>query len=367
MRSGCLPSHVVGCVLPLFILVVSPTFGQGDPQQVVVQKTNGTGIYCRGCAAAVTVIHEELIATQHRWKEPGFKILARDVLTAHCEGSADRGDEDRIARACKHFIFYSGVIGSRHFGGSTPTEDNLYSRISRVCIDELGICYAPEDPPSALASSSAAKAKGSQRKEKDRSRCAAVAAIVHDMYDAFTSLDTSHASFRPKTHARAVIETACAHLVRRFPGGPALGVLSERCFALVDEYEDELVDALASSAAASGGAADSLSGEELEAIGAFTRCEQLPSIAPWRSPWATRKAVGAASEAVEAGETEASELVKRLLSYPKEKLLPIEKDPEGLAGAATLQDGAGASAGASDAAPKKRRRKNTKRKGKEEL
>ena len=271
--------------------------------------SNGTGLYCRGCAVLVEAVHEQLLATRHRWNEPGFKIQTRDYLKKFCAASESRGDEDNIAQACPFLsTSYAGIIGSRHFGRSVPTEPGLYTRISRVCVDELGMCYAPETPPAALVGKKAA-------------RCTAISTLLADMHDVYTRRDVSRASFRAVPHARAVVEGTCAQLARRFPPGKALRALEEACDALVEEHEEALARFL------SGGT---------RAEGALAGCD-LGSVAPWRSPWATRSAVGAAKEAVERNETAPSELVKRLIAYGSEQVLDAEVDPEGWGPAANGQ------------------------------
>ena len=59
-----------------------------------------------------------------------------------------------------------------------PTEPGLYTRTSRVCIDELGMCYAPEPPPAALL-------------QKAKARCTAISTLRSDMHDIYTRRDAT--------------------------------------------------------------------------------------------------------------------------------------------------------------------------------
>ena len=215
----------------------------------------------RACRTHRILWHVAPQATRHRWNEPGFKIKTREYLTEFCAASESRGDENDIAQACPFLSkSYAGIIGSRHFGRSMPTEPGLYTRTSRVCIDELGMCYAPEPPPASLLKKPAA------------ARCIAISTLLADMHDVYSRRDPQSASFRAVPHARAVVEGTCAQLARRFPPGKALRALEEACDALVEEHEEALARYLA------GGA---------RADEALAGCD-LGSVEPWRSPCDTR-------------------------------------------------------------------------------
>jgi len=118
-------------------------------------------------------------ATRHQWNEPSFKIKTTEYLTEFCAAAESRGDENEIAQACPFLAkSYAGIIGSRHFGRLMPTEPGLYTRTSRVCIDELGMCYAPKPPPTSLLKKAAA-------------RCIAISTLLADMHDVYTRRDAS--------------------------------------------------------------------------------------------------------------------------------------------------------------------------------
>jgi len=300
----------------------------------------------------VEAVHDNFIANRHRWGEPGFKIRTSEFLKGHCAASESRFDEERITKACNHLLFYSGVIGKRHFNGGPPDDANLFVRTSRVCIDELFMCYPSEAPPSALVNP-----KGFA------TRCAAIATIVKDMYDVFTRADTSQLGFKAEPVARSVVEMACGRLVRRFPPGNALHTLETTCAAVIDAHEEALTDALIHAA--------ETKQLDLEAIGRLTRCTGEKhglageGVQSWSSSFATRTAMGTAREALDREEIEPSELVERLLRLPEHQLLDAAKDPEGLAGG----DGVTRTTAASGdvASKKKKQKKSAKKKKKEEL
>eukprot|EP00966_Prymnesium_polylepis_P119189 2754707-Prymnesium_polylepis.1 len=294
--------------------------------QVEIERVshNGTGIYCRGCAAMLDAMHELFVASQHRWREPGFKVGTVEFAKAHCAAASKRGDEKDIARACAYLQDYAGVIGPRHFNGGPPTDSNLFERTSRVCIDELGLCYAPEAPPPELLAGG-----GSQHKKRRQSaaarRCVAVATLAADLFDVFTTLEVSQLGARAvREHAQAVVGGACPRLARRFPAGGALSSVEEACQSIVDEHDDALVALLAAASSNVGTIA-----LDRSAIGRLAGCTDLGSLPVWSSPWATREAVGAAREAVEAGQMEPSALFTRLNALPDHELLDASEDPEG--------------------------------------
>ena len=47
------------------MLLLLPAAAHGQVEHVR-QITNGTGLYCRGCAVLVEAVHEQLMATRHR-------------------------------------------------------------------------------------------------------------------------------------------------------------------------------------------------------------------------------------------------------------------------------------------------------------
>ena len=328
--------HLQLAALPLLLIPAAA-------QETVTMHTNGTGMYCRGCHFMLEAVHEHFIETRDRWQEKGFTIRVADFLTKHCEQSSTRGDEERITKACKHLLFYSGVIGRRHFGGNEqPTDENLYVRTTHACIDELGMCYPPDKPPVELTSSKT-------------SRCAAIATIVHDMHDVYNRRDAKHPGFQAAAFARSVVYSACPRLRRRFPLGVALGALEKVCDDLADEHEQALVELLVNHDSSSG-ASEAADLRELEKR---TRCPDLSSTSPWHSPWATWSAVGDARQAIEDGHIEPSELVTRLSQMPEAQLGPYSLDPEGRGGPAAADAEGRGSGGAKK---KKKKKKATKRK-----
>ena len=48
------------------MLLLLPAAARGQEVEHVRQITNGTGLYCRGCAVLVEAVHEQLMATRHR-------------------------------------------------------------------------------------------------------------------------------------------------------------------------------------------------------------------------------------------------------------------------------------------------------------
>jgi hypothetical protein len=313
--------------------------GGGVPPQIehVRLISNGTGLYCRGCSAIVEAVHDQLMATRHRWNEPGFTIRTKDYLEEFCAASKARPDEENVASSCSFLSnSYAGIIGSRHFGRSVPSESGLYVRTSRVCIDELGMCYSPEEPPAALTG-------------KKGARCAAIATLLADLHDVYTRWDVTKQEMKALLpHARKVVEGACPQLARRFPPGRALKRLEEECDALVEEHEQALVLYLTASQPGGG---------DLEPMAQLTKCD-LASAPVWRSPWATRSAVGAAREAVENNATAPSELVKRLTQLTQDRVFDAELDPEGWG---RKEEGAAAAAAAPTAAKGKKSKKKKKK------
>ena len=150
------------------------------------------------------------------------------------------------------------------------------------------------------------------------------------------------------SNGRKVVEGACPQLARRFPPGRALKRLEEECDALVEEHEQALVLYLTASQPGGG---------DLEPMAQLTKCD-LASAPVWRSPWATRSAVGAAREAVENNATAPSELVKRLTQLTQDRVFDAELDPEGWG---RKEEGAAAAAAAPTAAKGKKSKKKKKK------
>ena len=293
-------------------------------------------------------LHEHILS-----KGRGFKVRAVEFLDRYCSASGDRGDEERIAQACDGLKFYGGVIGRRHFNGAPPNDANLFERTTRICVDELGMCYAPEDPPVVLAGGAAVR--------RDAARCAAAPTLAADMHDVFNRRDLTHPAFDAEREARAVVVGACTRLSRRYPGGAALRALEQACEVLVDEHEEELVSLLAQSAANGGGDGDEDDGDAWGAPAvckvAGWVCPNVDDVPVWDSPWATRGTSPAAREALEAGKTGPTDLVRRLLAMSEEQILDARRDP----------DGRNAAAASPQLAKKTKAKKKKARKSKAEL
>ena len=178
------------------------------------------------------------------------------------------------------------------------------------------------------------------------------------MFDLYTRLDVKRPAFRKgqsKKHARTVVETACARLQRRFPPGGALRTLIAACDRLVDEHDDALVRLLVDVSDDEESQKPSLSTSKLSNLSGCSESE-LQAAEPWRSPWSTRHAEGAARAAVEAGQHSPSDLVERLVKLPEARLLDYSVDPEGTGEAS----GGGGGAAAKTKKKKKKRAKGRK-------
>ncbi len=286
--------------------------------ETVHKAVNGSGYYCRGCAVMVEAVHQHILSTVERWGEPGFTIEVRDFLDDHCAGSARRGEEQQIQHACNDLKSYGGVIGTRHFGASLPSDSALYLRTLQICTDELGVCYAAPIAPPSLT-----KKKGRRAKRW----CTACATIATDLHDVLTRRDRADSSFLSNDHVRAAITTQCAHLPRRFLGGRALSKLEEVCEELEDTGALRQLQLKLVSTAAKEFTLDfvlnSLCGVDNDSVADNVDCgsdEVLAQLA-WRSPFATTEMSKAAVQACERSaededshECKTSEFVDALLA-----------------------------------------------------
>ena len=154
--------------------------------------------YCAG-----PVPDDQQTAALKSWLEAGGRWLSLHGSSGGKAAKA-RPDEENVASSCSFLSnSYAGIIGSRHFGRSVPSESGLYVRTSRVCIDELGMSYSPEEPPAALTG-------------KKGARCAAIATLLADLHDVYTRWDVTKQEMKALLpHARKVVEGVCPQLARR--------------------------------------------------------------------------------------------------------------------------------------------------------
>ena len=88
MRApALLLARLLPALLLLLLLLLLPALPRANevPHEVrqvetITKSVNGSGYYCRGCAAMVVAVHEHILATRHRWSEPGFTVQVREFL-----------------------------------------------------------------------------------------------------------------------------------------------------------------------------------------------------------------------------------------------------------------------------------------------
>eukprot|EP01051_Picozoa_sp_SAG22_P013111 SAG22_NODE_1434_length_4427_cov_2.505776_3_plen_380_part_00 len=335
MAAGLVLLHVAATSLS-----ASPA-EEGQPEiETVERHSNGTGYFCRGCAALVEAIHDHVDSTRHRWREPGFTVQVPAFVEKHCAAAASRarGDEEQVKRACVDLKPYSAIIAERHYGREPPTAANLYTRTAAVCVDELGMCYPPAAPPKGLG----------RKKSKVKSfRCAACSTIAADLYDVLTRTASNHPGYLSKAHVGDILgPSECSRLQRRFPQSKALSRMEDVCDELLAESGGgssggsglaklrELLllhgAAAARKAGANGedeygeegdGGGDELGLARVQAVlcGELGCKASVLAAGHWPSPFATREPSEAARAANDAGEVNASRFVQELLSFDTDK------------------------------------------------
>ena len=181
--------------------------------------SNGTGYLCRGCAVMMEEVHRKIIdVTQHGARGETVKVLS--WLRARCVEDEYSQYDKYIRMACDQLGGYGGEIGDL-FNTGPPTPENLYSRTSDICIDQLGMCYpAPPTPPRAMSICRTCKTLMSDLQD-----------VLTRKVDSFLSrqvlisllvLQVEWAGYRQKGHVHAVLDTLCLELPMRYPSSKAL-------------------------------------------------------------------------------------------------------------------------------------------------
>ena len=91
MRApALLLARLLPALLLLLLLLLLPALPRANevPHEVrqvetITKSVNGSGYYCRGCAAMVVAVHEHILATRHKWSEPGFTVQVREFLNGY--------------------------------------------------------------------------------------------------------------------------------------------------------------------------------------------------------------------------------------------------------------------------------------------